>query len=386
VWALAAALGILLAAAPAAAQSLNEKIATQQQELNKIQKDIERHRAQAKKLKGEEAAVVKQLSNLDKEISLTRQLMDGLNERELLLEQRIDSLRANVAFEGATLEVMKTRLGERLRQMYKRGRHYEWEVLLAGGDMQEVIRRYKFLGMVAERDASLVSEVRGRKRGLEVEQAALTEAMADVVALKATRSRESEKLDQSKNKRVAMLKDIRSEKSQQEQAIAELEKAQERLKNLIDEMETRRLSNDDMAGLPTGDFGALKGHLIQPVEGKVIKKFGKDRHPEFGTVTFNNGIDIEAPSGAPIRAVADGRAEFVDFISGYGNCIILNHGGGYYTLYAHASKMFVRKGQSVKARDVIAEVGDSGSLSGYQCHFEIRKSKEALNPSSWLRK
>jgi murein DD-endopeptidase MepM/ murein hydrolase activator NlpD len=103
-------------------------------------------------------------------------------------------------------------------------------------------------------------------------------------------------------------------------------------------------------------------------------------------VTFNNGIDIQARSGAPIRAVAAGRVEFVDWIEGYGNCIIVNHGGGYYTLYAHASEIFVKSDDNVSAGTVIGEVGDSGSLNGYACHFEIRKSKQALNPMEWFAK
>ena len=80
--------------------------------------------------------------------------------------------------------------------------------------------------------------------------------------------------------------------------------------------------------MPAGDFVKLKGKLIRPVKGKITKKFGKDRHPKFGTVTFNNGVNIKAGAGAPIRAVAKGKVEFVDWIAGYGNCIILNHGGG----------------------------------------------------------
>ena len=135
-----------------------------------------------------------------------------------------------------------------------------------------------------------------------------------------------------------------------------------------------------------GDFAKLKGRLIRPVEGKITKTFGKNRHPTFGTITYNNGVNIKAPAGAPIRAVATGKVEFVDWISGYGNCIILNHGGGYYTLYAHAAQIFVSPGRIVSQNEVIAEVGDSGSLNGYECHFEIRKSKDALNPMEWFRR
>ena len=239
--------------------------------------------------------------------------------------------------------------------------------------------------MTAERDANLVEQVRTKKRELEHEQAVLTEAMADVVALTNSRRQESGKLQDNKNARVSMLKEIRTEKSQHTEAIDELKRSEEQMKDVIGQLEQRRLADLDTDELP-GEFGKLKGQLMRPVSGKITKKFGQDKHPKFGTVTFNNGVNIKAPAGAPIKAVATGRAEFVDWISGYGNCIILNHGEGYYTLYAHTAQIFVTAGQMVARGDVIAEVGDSGSLNGYECHFEIRKSKQALDPMKWFAK
>jgi murein DD-endopeptidase MepM/ murein hydrolase activator NlpD len=247
------------------------------------------------------------------------------------------------------------------------------------------MRRYKFLGLVAERDAKLVQEVGDRKLSLEHEQAVLTETLADIAAARNMKLEENTKLEGGKKTRVSMLSRIRNEKSKHAQAIEELKKSQEKLKNLIDEMERRRLA-DEVVGQVDGEFAKLKGKLIRPVSGKVTKKFGKDRHPKFGTVTFNNGINIKAKAGSPIRAVAGGKVEFVDWISGYGNCIIINHGGGYYTLYAHAEAIFVASGQQVAGREVIAEVGDTGSLNGYECHFEIRQGKEPVDPSAWFAK
>ena len=116
----------------------------------------------------------------------------------------------------------------------------------------------------------------------------------------------------------------------------------------------------------------------------MVRKFGKITHPTYGTVTFNNVMAVEAAPGRPIRAVAAGTVEFVDWIDAYGKCIILNHGGGYYTLYAHVSTTCVRQGEAVGGGDVVAEVGDTGSLDGDQCHLEIRKPKQALNPLGWL--
>jgi len=116
------------------------------------------------------------------------------------------------------------------------------------------------------------------------------------------------------------------------------------------------------------------------VRGKVIEDYGLHTHPKFGTSTRNNGIDIQAPAGTPVRAVADGFVDYRDWLTGYGNCVILNHGKSYYTLYAHLSDVAVSTGQTVAGGDVIGTVGDTGSLKGPMLHFEVRHAASAVDP------
>jgi len=386
--AFAAACLIFFGPSSASAQqsgSLEGRIKSQKDKLNEIEGEIKRHRAKSSELQKKETDVAKQLSYLDKEISLATKYLSGLKKKESLLNQQIDSLRANLVVESGVLVRERDRLARRLRQMYMRGAvEHQWEFVLGGENVAEKLRRYKFMRMIAERDAGLVREVSHRKQGLEREQAGLTEALSEIAALRIVQEMEAEKLKKSKNARVSMLDKIRKDAAKHKQAIADLQKSQEQLKDLIGELERKRVGEKEPTGLPPGGFAGLKGKLKRPVDGQVIGTFGQSKHPRFGTVTFNNGIDIQAQSGAPIRSVATGRVEFVDWIEGYGNCIIVNHGGGYYTLYAHASEIFVKADQSVSANDVIAEVGDTGSYNGYACHFEIRKAKQALNPMEWL--
>jgi septal ring factor EnvC (AmiA/AmiB activator) len=364
--------------------SSRDDVRSQKARLKQIQSDIEKHRAKNQELRKEEGGVVKQLSHIDKEIVLSKKLFKELNAREGQLDRQLDSLRVDVVYEEQMLAYQQKKLAARVRQMYMRGPNYKLEILLASPNMLEASRRYKFLQLVAERDAGLVREVNHSKNALEREQAALTETMADIATLKATRAEEDERLKDTKDTRVTMLQKIRSQASEHAQAIDELEKSEEQLKDLISRLE-------QSGGLEPGDLGftnfaALKGKLIRPVHGKITKLFGQEKHPKFGTVTFNNGVNFKTSAGSPIRSVASGKVEFVDWISGYGNCIILNHGGGYYTLYAHTAEIFVKPGQVVAQNDVIGEVGDSGSLEGYECHFEIRKSKQALDPMKWFAK
>jgi septal ring factor EnvC (AmiA/AmiB activator) len=363
--------------------SSGSEVQSQKARLKQIQGDIQRHRAKTQELKKEETSVVKQLSHIDKEIVLSKKLTKELDARERELEQQIDSLRVSVAYEEQMLSYQEKKLAARVRQMYMRGPNYKLEILLASPNMLEASRRYKFLQLVAQRDAVLVREVENSKRELENEQAALTEAMADVVGLKQARAEEDEKLKDTKTARVAMLQQIRGQASEHAKAIDELKKSEDELKDLISRLEQQPLEPGDLGFT---NFAALKGKMIRPVHGKITRKFGQEKHPKFGTVTFNNGVNIKAAAGAPIRSVATGKVEFVDWISGYGTCIILNHGSGYYTLYAHTAQTFVKPGQVVAQNDVIGEVGDSGSLEGYECHFEIRKSKTALDPMAWFAK
>ncbi|MCH7549685.1 MAG: peptidoglycan DD-metalloendopeptidase family protein [Candidatus Krumholzibacteriota bacterium] len=302
------------------------------------------------------------------------------------MSTHVDSLDVAISAHELTLTERRGQLGRRLRQLYMRDPRYRWEILLGSRTIDQAVTRYKFLKLIAERDAALVSDFRDRQQGLVLETARLTESLADMAMVRQDRETETGQLETNKDQREAVLKSIRTQKSQHARAIKDLEKAQEQVKDLLGALEKRRLAREDQGYVGDGDFASLKGTMKWPVKGKVIRGFGKIRHPKYGTVTFNNGIDIRAAGGTPIVAVAAGSVEFVDWIDAYGKCIILNHGGGYYTLYSHVSTTFVAQGQTVADAEVIAEVGDTGSLDGYVCHFEIRQSKKALDPMKWLSK
>jgi septal ring factor EnvC (AmiA/AmiB activator) len=365
-------------------QPLDDRVRNQQKELEKIKREIEERRQQSKKLGQKEKAVLKKLSTLDKDIDLSRRLLKNLSQQEALIAERVDSLRARIAHEDSMLVVRKHVLGKRIRQLYKRDPNYRWDILLGSSDIEEALRRYKFSQVIAERDAALIEDIRARKLAFEVESAQYTESLAEIVVVRGEREQETQKLESGKQRRQTMLAQIRSEKSRHAAAIKELEAAQQKVMDLIGQLEKRHLDLGKEGLLSASEFAKLKGRMIRPAEGKIVRGFGKIKHPKYGTVTFNNGVDIGAVPGSPIRAVAPGLVEFVEWIDGYGKCIILNHGSGYYTLYAHVAATYVSQGQRIAHGEVIAEVGNTGSLNGYECHFEIRKSKQALNPLDWF--
>jgi septal ring factor EnvC (AmiA/AmiB activator) len=370
------------AAALASAQT--DDAGEKQKELDRIKQEIRAHREQSKQLGSREQQEIKKLQRLDKELDLGRKYLRKLNEQEDTIDRRIGDLRVQIGGREVVLSRQEQTLARRIREMYKQDPHYSWELLLGAKSMDDAMRRYQFMQLIAEQDAQMIGEFRESKRQLEAESARLAESMQQIAEVRADREQENAALEANKKKRQTVLVSIRSEKSKHAQAIADLEKAQAELQDLLDALQRRGTADKDLP--PSGEFAAMKGRLIWPVSGKVIRGFGKHTHPKYGTVTMNNGLDISASAGAPIVAVAAGFVEFVDWIDAFGKCVILNHGGGYYTLYAHVGETDVSQGQKVGRGQVIAEVGDTGSLEGYICHFEIRRARQALNPADWLSK
>lgn len=383
-WLLLAALAAALMPAAAWAQAEEDEIDAKQQELERIRQEIEAHRAQTQKLGSEEKQVLKKLSGIDKDIDLSKRYLKKLAEQEDTIDRRISDLKVMIGGREIVLSQQEQALGGRLRQMYKRDPQYTWEVFLGAKSIDDAIRRYQFMKLIAAQDAGLIGEFRDSKRSLEIETARLAESLQDVSELRDSREDETQQLERAKRQRQTVLAGIRSEKSKHVKAIEDLEKAQAELQALIEHIIQRGTSPEILP--PSGEFAGMKGRLLWPVAGTVIRGFGKHTHPKYGTVTMNNGIDIQAPAGAPIVAVAAGVVEFVDWIDAFGKCVILNHGGGYYTLYAHVATTMVSQGQKVGRNEAIAEVWDTGSLEGYVCHFEVRQGRTAMNPVEWLAK
>ena len=122
-----------------------------------------------------------------------------------------------------------------------------------------------------------------------------------------------------------------------------------------------------------------------PARGEVVDNFGRHKHPEFNSYTVSNGISIAAPHGTEIRAVYEGQVIFADYFKGYGNMVIVDHGGGYFSLYAHAAKILKKVGTSVARNEVVASVGDTDSSHGSMLYFEIRYQGKPVDPATWVR-
>jgi septal ring factor EnvC (AmiA/AmiB activator) len=368
--------------------TLDERLKAKDAELQKLRREIVEHRKQIEEVEKKERDVTDYIDKLDKEERLTKRLLKGLSEKEGMLGTQAEDLRRDLDFSEKVFDRRRAILAKRLREMYKNGSQYAWQELLQANDFSDLLQRYKFLSAIAERDANLVEEVRRRKTEIAHREAGLTEALAQVTSARREKETELARLKANENKRRSTLAQLKTSKGKHQKRIEELARAERELQAIIEALEKERVSTAPEAweAIAGKDFAALKGRMPVPVAGSVVRGFGESKHPEFGTVTFNPGIDIETRAGAPVRAVATGKVEYASLLPDFGNCIIIAHGQGYYTLYAHASKIFVKLGAMVRAGDVIAEVGGVSGDSSTPFHFEIRQSKKALDPGAWLRK
>ena len=384
---LSVALLLVLLTAPAgsavAQQQYGEEIAAKETELEQLRTQIREARDRADALADDEKKQVERLHALEREASLTEDLLGRLAVKEDELQVQVEGLQLDIATTQERIVTRRQRLGERLRAMYMRPRNDVIVAALTSDDLQELTTRVKALTHVARTERALIGEVQQDQADLRARRGALAEQIAEIHLTRSEAEDRKAQLGRLKNERQVALTSVREERALFEASVAEMEEAAEAMERLIADLERKRAERRTPL-MPSTGFAQRQGLLPWPVDGPVLKPYGRSVHPQFKTVVMNKGLNIGAAMGTPIQSVADGVVEYVNWLPGYGKCIIVNHGDGYYTLYAHAAAIFPGEGARVQAGEVLGEVGDTGSLNGSQLYFEIRKGKDSLDPSSWL--
>jgi len=288
---------------------------------------------------------------------------------------RIDRERLAEEERSRTWELLRTRL--RARQRLQR------EGAGLGGLVAEppavVARRAHALDRILERDLSAIGVAKAAADEAALARLAREEASARAATVAAEAAERLRLAEEISREREALLAQLRSERGLHERTVAAIERAQARLAEEMERLATERART-------AGGFAALRGSLDPPVEGGVVEVlFGKTLNARFNTVVHQNGIDLRAPKGAAVRAVAPGRVAFAAPFRAYGNLAIVDHGGGFHTLYGHLDSFSVAEGDEVEAGTSIGAVGDSGSLKGAYLYFEIRDGAKPIDPLPWLR-
>jgi septal ring factor EnvC (AmiA/AmiB activator) len=366
--------------------------------LQTIREQIERNKAEAAALSKKEQGVIANLNELERTIDLTQDYIDELDRQISGRDQEIQGLSGQLARLEEERVVKRKILERRLRDIYEFGRYGAFQVLLMADSFASIVGRYKYLNLIARQDDRLFQRVKVLKGEIEQHRQALEEVRGLMEQRRLERVDQVAALKAGEEERARVLTSIKSEKGKRIEAARDLEKESERIQGLLAALDEARREEEDRekraaeaAGRPapvpeTSILTSAFGKLDWPVEGEIIEGFGRSTHPIYGTTVINNGIDIRAPRGTPIKAVESGTVQFVDWYGAYGKTVILDHKGGHYSIYSHLEDANVKPGQKVAHGAVIGTVGDTGSLDGPKLHFEIRKGGRAVDPISWLRK
>jgi murein DD-endopeptidase MepM/ murein hydrolase activator NlpD len=378
---LALLVGLLLPAPGGAQDSLDAK----RRELKVMEEQAKANRARARELGVKETRALGQLRRTDRELRSTRGRLQNLSRRRRNLGQQLELTRTDLQLSIQSLGGARERLRRRLRSIYKMGPARELEVMLSHQSFAQLMARWDFLLMVAEQDRQLVEDVRERKERVESLETRLQGHLSQIERTTRQTTSENQRLARLRDQRATQVTSIQTQRQNYEAAAAELERSARALQRLLVQLEQKRKTREVQRPY-SGAFARGEGSLEWPVRGQVVGRFGRETHPRFGTTINNNGMDIAAAIGTPVQAAAKGSVEYTseDFAS-YGPIVILNHGDGYFTLYAHLSDILVSVGHQVGAGQIIGRVGDTGSLKGAMLHFEVRKGGTALNPQDWLR-
>jgi murein hydrolase activator len=342
---------------------------------DKLQEKLSVERAALATLRDQQASVLEVIDLLDQRARATVRRA-RLLERDLgALRVRGELARRQQQAAGALLEAQLSQLTPRLRAMYRLKRRQGLEVLLCSRDLTTLVKTSRALSTLLQRDLALLEQTVASVRLHQQSQRRLERLEGWVLARAEQLERERELAAGQQQLLASLLERIGADAKQRALVVRELVQAERRLSRLLDDFGEA----SDESG-----FASQKGHLPWPTAGIIEVGFGKVLNPRFNTVTFQKGLDIRARKGLPVVAVADGKVAWAGWLKGYGNLIILDHGGGHHSLMGHLDGFSVEVGDLVEQAQEVGQVGDSGSLKGAYLYFEVRKNGVAVDPTAWL--
>ena len=376
---------------PALASSDAGELSTKRDQLGGIQAQIEKIRKTVSKYRTEEKNALAALQKVEDKLETLQASIGATNRKlgsaEKQLAQADAELRAaERQLEAATREYQASveGLGARLVELYKMGPSSYLELLFSSQDFADFVTRYEFAKMIVRQDADVFLQLRAEKDSLEERkqdigerQTRLEASKKEIALLSASLASEKKRVEQAMDERAYYLNRVQAERARWEKELAEEERQSRELERVIREMQERLGKS--------GQLAKWTGKFIWPVAGgRLSRPFGWGIHPVFRDRRFHSGIDIAIGSGTPVKAVADGYVLMAGWINGYGNTVILDHGGGLSTLYAHNKSVSTSAGKAVLQGDIICKVGSTGISTGPHLHFEVRRDGSPQNPMNML--
>lgn len=325
---------------------------------------------------------------LDKQHDATARMVKSLDQQLVAITDEVQTTSSDLQKSEREASMKRTVLQRRLIEIYKRGPLYSAEVLFSAQSVGQLVARYKYLHLLALRDKGLVHRLDELHDKIESQQVQLVRLQNSVAENRSQKEREAARLADLEKEQAKNLVRVQQDTRRAKARIAELEKSEGRLNNLIASFEAERRKASGRGGTVALSPSSIRttdiGRLDWPVNGTFLYRFGRFVNPN-NTTTRWNGIGISAPVGTMVKSVSAGTVAYAGPMGTYGNTVILEHGGGDYSVYGSLDKIAVRKGTRVIKGQPLGTVGVSDPALGSHLHFEIRRSGPAVDPAEWLR-
>lgn len=374
------ALGLLLAGSIAAAAGSGDP-AGQQQKLKQLRSRIAEVQARMDRDVSRRSSVQAQLRHSERAVARTAGKLHGLNGQVAAAQQRLASLQKAQSQKQAALDRQKQALAAQIRAAYTQGRNSELQLLLNAEDPATIERLLAYYDYLNRDRATRIQAVRKQLAALKLLNAQVKTQLADVSHLRDQRARALKALQAERDARKRVLVKINSEIQNRHTELARLRRDEQSIESLLSNL--RQAMSDIPRNLAkTRKFARLRGHLQWPVYGKLAHHFGQ---PLVGRRLPAQGDLIAAPMGTPVHVISWGRVVYADWLPRFGLLVIIDHGDGYMSIYAHNQSLYTQVGDWVQPGQVIATLGDSGGQNHPALYFEIRHKSTPLNPRKWCR-
>ncbi|HEX4299232.1 MAG TPA: peptidoglycan DD-metalloendopeptidase family protein [Gammaproteobacteria bacterium] len=355
--------------------------AAKQQQLDKLKTRLTQvQQAQDQALQKREAVQV-QLRSSERAIASASHEYAELDRQVGAAEGQLGDLQRQKAARRAALDAQKTALAQQMQAAYREGRDSQLRLLLDAQDPESVGRMLAYYDYVNQARAQRIGAVRQQLAALDQVDAHIQLQLGNLKKLRDNRSASLAELQSRGKSRRQLLATLDAGIKNRNAEIARLNKDQQAMQSLVDSL--HQAMSDVPAELMQGKrFSTLRGHLLWPVDGRMVDRFGE---PRAGGHLHWEGDLIAAPMGTPVRAISQGQVVYADWMPHFGLIVIVDHGEGYLSIYAHNQNVTRQVGDYVKAGEVIAALGDSGGQDGPALYFELRHGNDTLDPRRWCR-
>lgn len=378
----------LLAQTTAATAAAEARLRQQQQELEKMRKERADLEARMNELQRSARTLSEEVSNLDRQADATSRLVRALDTQLASITLDVDSATGGVIHAEDELAAKRAVLQRRIIDIYKRGRLHDAEALLSAQSFGTLVARYKYLHELARRDRALVDRVEILRNQVSAQRQLLVHLHDEVERNRQEKAREEVRLRALEGQRQRNLTVVQRTAEQTRDRISQLARDEARVASVIAGLETNRrraeLAPNAAPAAPSTIKTSDLGKLDWPVEGNILYRFGRVVNPN-NTTTRWNGLGIGAAQGSAVKSIANGEVVLADPIGTYGPTIIIQHGGGDYSVYGSLARIDVRTGQQVTKGQNIGTVGATDPELPPHLHFEIRPRGRAVDPLEWLR-